>query len=118
MLPESAPHARKSPTHDHGDVAENLPLQPGRCDWCGSKLKPAPNGRPKRFCCEPCRLEWWKLAQMRGKQVVHGLSLWRKHRGGKGTPGEGVLSTVASQVDKWLAEDRERISEMQREQGS
>jgi len=39
------------------------------------------------------------------------LKLWRKHRGRKGTPGEGMIGDIATRVDQILAEDRERKEE-------
>jgi len=36
------------------------------------------------------------------------LKVWRKHRGARGTPGEGMISEIAERVDAILSEDRER----------
>ena len=30
------------------------------CAQCGKALKSKGRGKPKRFCCEPCRRAWWK----------------------------------------------------------
>ena len=30
------------------------------CAQCGKVLKNKSRGKPKRFCCEPCRRTWWK----------------------------------------------------------
>jgi len=43
-----------------------------------------------------------------GKAVIQALKIWRKHRGGKGTPGEDKLTAVAARVDAMLVEDRDR----------
>lgn len=31
------------------------------CNFCGGEMKQPQRGRPKKFCCEKCRREWWKL---------------------------------------------------------
>lgn len=30
------------------------------CHYCGGEMTQPKTGRPKRFCCEKCRREWWK----------------------------------------------------------
>jgi hypothetical protein len=40
------------------------------------------------------------------------LKIWRKHRGSKGTPGEGMIGEIASRVDAILGEDRDRKKQM------
>ena len=30
------------------------------CHFCGNPIKQPKTGRPRRFCCEKCRREWWK----------------------------------------------------------
>lgn len=30
------------------------------CLYCGGELGEQTMGRPKKFCCEKCRREWWK----------------------------------------------------------
>ena len=49
-----------------------------------------------------------QAAQRWGKSVMQMLKVWRKHRGARGSPGEGMISQVASRVDQMLVEDRER----------
>ena len=48
------------------------------------------------------------LLARQGKSVMQMLKVWRKHRGARGSPGEGMISQVASRVDQMLVEDRER----------
>ena len=48
------------------------------------------------------------LLARQGKAVMQMLKVWRKHRGAKGSPGEGMIGQVASRVDAMLEEDRER----------
>lgn len=31
------------------------------CKNCGKPLKKGTKGKPKKFCCEKCRREWWKV---------------------------------------------------------
>lgn len=30
------------------------------CHFCGNQIEQPKTGRPRRFCCEKCRREWWK----------------------------------------------------------
>lgn len=30
------------------------------CLYCGKEISPPPTGRPRKFCSESCRREWWK----------------------------------------------------------
>ncbi len=30
------------------------------CKQCGQPLKQGTRGKPKKFCCERCRRDWWK----------------------------------------------------------
>ncbi len=30
------------------------------CNFCGGLIKKAATGRPKRFCCDECRMKYWK----------------------------------------------------------
>ena len=80
-----------------------MPLQSGSCDFCGGE---APAGRS--YCCKACRVAYNNLLGRQGKSVMQMLKVWRKHRGAKGTPGEGMLGEIATRVDAILAEDRER----------
>ena len=31
------------------------------CLYCGKKIEQSSTGRRKKFCCEKCRREWWKI---------------------------------------------------------
>lgn len=31
------------------------------CLYCGKKIEQSVTGRRKKFCCEKCRREWWKV---------------------------------------------------------
>lgn len=48
------------------------------------------------------------LCAAQGKTVIQWLKLWRKHRGGKGTPGEGMMTLIAERVDAMLRVDAAR----------
>jgi len=80
-----------------------MPLQPGRCDWCGDKTK-----RGKSYCNPQCRQAYNNLLARQGKAVMQMLKVWRKYRGRKGTPGQGMIGEIAHRVDGLLSEDRER----------
>lgn len=30
------------------------------CNFCGGRMAQPKTGRPKKFCCDRCRREWWK----------------------------------------------------------
>jgi len=79
------------------------PLQRGLCDWCGNAT---PQGRA--YCGKECRVAYNNLLARQGKAVMQMLKVWRKHRGAKGSRGEGMIGQVASRVDAMLEEDRER----------
>jgi len=87
-----------------------MPLQRGLCDWCGNT---APRGRS--YCGKECRVAYNNLLARQGKSVMQMLKLWRKHRGAKGTPGEGMIGEIATRVDAILAEDRERKASLRQE---
>jgi hypothetical protein len=82
------------------------PLDRGCCDWCGSRVQ-----RGKIYCGADCRVAYNNLTTRQGKAVVQMLKVWRKHRGAKGTPGEGQMTKIAARVDLMLEEDRKRKSE-------
>jgi hypothetical protein len=103
---ESAAVRRRGRKTDPGD-ADPLPaLSPGFCDFCGGRVPRRPGTPRKRFCAAACRVQWWRMARMRGGQLYQLAVLWRKHRGAKGTPGEGKIGEIAALVDRWAAEDR------------
>ena len=82
---------------------DTQPLQRGSCDWCGEKT-----ARGRTYCNPQCRVSYNNLLARQGKSVMQMLKLWRKHRGRKGTPGEGMIGDIATRVDAMLAEDQER----------
>jgi len=87
-----------------------MPVQRGLCDWCGNAT---PLGRT--YCGKECRVAYNNLLARQGKSVMQMLKLWRKHRGAKGTPGEGMIGEIATRVDAILAEDRERKARLRQE---
>lgn len=82
---------------------DTQPLQEGLCDWCGEKTEAR-----RTYCNADCRVAYNNLLGRQGKSVMQMLKLWRKYRGRKGTPGEGMIGDIASRVDQMLAEDRDR----------
>lgn len=88
---------------------EPQPLERGRCDYCGN---PAPRGRS--YCCSTCRVAYNNLLGRQGKAVMQMLKLWRKHRGRRGTPGEGMIGEIANRVDALLKEDQARKRSMEK----
>lgn len=91
-----------------------MPLTPGLCDWCGCKVGRAPSGVQRSYCSPECRVSYNNQLAKEGKAVMQMLRLWRKHRGRKGTPGEGKISDIAHRVDGFLAADAERKAELAR----
>lgn len=90
-------------TRDHLEAIEPNPLQRGRCDYCGQKA-----ARGRSYCGKACRVAYNNLLARQGKSVMQMLKIWRKHRGAKGTPGEGMIGQIAARVDLLLEEDRNR----------
>jgi len=80
-----------------------MPLTRGSCDFCGQAT-----AEGRTYCGKECRVSYNNLLARQGKSVMQMLKLWRKHRGAKGTPGEGMIGEIAARVDAILAEDRER----------
>jgi len=83
----------------------SMPLTRGSCDFCG---RATVEGRT--YCGKECRVAYNNLLASQGKSVMQMLKIWRKHRGAKGTPGEGMIGAIASRVDAILAEDRARAT--------
>jgi hypothetical protein len=102
---ENDPLIRLVPKRDRTERRAPMPLVRGLCDWCG---EPTPKGRA--YCSKICRVSYDNLLARQGKAIMQLLKLWRKHRGGKGTPGQGKLTEVAERVDACLSEDRHRIA--------
>lgn len=87
-----------------------LPLQRGLCNWCGAKC-----GTARVYCDATCRQSYNNLLARQGKTVMQLLKIWRKHRGAKGTDGEGKITEVAARVDEILSEDRDRWAAFEKE---
>ena len=43
------------------------------CKHCGKKLKQIPKVKPKTFCCDKCRFDWWNKHKP-GRISVHKLT--------------------------------------------
>jgi len=87
-----------------------MPLTRGSCDFCGQAT-----AEGCTYCGKECRVAYNNLLARQGKSVMQMLKLWRKHRGAKGTPGEGMIGEIATRVDAILAEDRERKARLRQE---
>ena len=84
-------------------MLDTEPLAPGTCEWCGKvcELEDA-------TCSLSCEAQLVRLEAAQGRIVVRTLKKWRKHRGRKGTPGEGAITEVAALVDGFNKNDRIR----------
>lgn len=95
------------------EPSELPPVKPGRCQWCGARTpRDVRNNRMKYCRGTDCRQKYNNLCAKQGKPLMDMLKLWRKHRGAKGTPGQGVLTEVTTRLDRMIADDRERVSEL------
>lgn len=83
-------------------------LEPGCCDYCGAKTGPDRYGNPKLYCNAQCRQAYNNICARQGRAIIKMAKLWRKHRGRAGTPAEGMMGDIATRVDQFLAEDRQR----------
>lgn len=79
------------------------PLTPGTCEWCGK-----PTELENVACSLSCEALLRRQEAQQGLIVLRHLKRWRKHRGRKGTPGEGAMTEVATMVDGFLRADRQR----------
>lgn len=79
------------------------PLTPGTCEWCGK-----PTELEDVACSLTCEALLRRQEAHQGLIVLRHLKRWRKHRGRKGTPGEGAMTEVAAMVDGFLRTDRKR----------
>ncbi|MCE8006427.1 hypothetical protein [Aestuariivita sp.] len=104
--PETAQTPARGRLKDHGDVEPLRPLRVGYCDYCRERIDPTAYRPGMRFCNSTCRTDWWKMARNRGAQLYHHLTVWRMHRGRKGTPGAGVFSRISATIDMWARKDR------------
>jgi len=89
------------------EAKASMPLQLGLCDWCGGTTAAG-----RTYCGKECRVAYNNLLARQGKAVMQMLKVWRKHRGARGSPGEGMIGQVASRVDQMLIEDRERKAKL------
>lgn len=91
-------------------ILDKTPLTPGCCEWCGNICE-----LEDVACCLSCEAQINRLEAAQGRIVLRVLKRWRKHRGGKGTPGEGAMSEVAAITDRFLKLDRMRREKLQSE---
>lgn len=82
---------------------QSMPLVRGSCDFCGADAAPG-----SAYCGKECRVKYNNLLARQGKTVMQMLKVWRKYRGRKGTPAEGIIGEIATRVDAILEEDRNR----------
>lgn len=85
------------------NILDKTPLTPGTCEWCGN------NCELEDSCCSlRCEAQLARGEAAQGQAVLRVLKRWRKHRGRKGTPGEGAMTEVANLTDRFLKSDRLR----------
>ena len=89
------------------------PLTPGSCEWCGKICE-----LEDVACSLSCEAQIHRLEAVQGRAVLRGLKRWRKHRGARGTAGEGLLTEISLIVDSFMRGDRERREAHQRNQRS
>lgn len=85
------------------NLMDHIPLTPGTCEWCGKDCE-----MEDIACSLSCEAQLNRLDAAQGKIILRVLKRWRKHRGRKGTPGEGAMSEVAQITDRFLRIDRQR----------
>lgn len=85
------------------NLMETVPLTPGTCEWCGKDCE-----LEDVACSLTCEAQLLRAEAAQGKAVLRVLKRWRKHRGRKGTPGEGAMGEAAKLVDRFLKNDRQR----------
>lgn len=84
-------------------MLDTEPLAPGTCEWCGKDCE-----LEDAACSLSCEAQLVRLEAAQGRLVIRTMKKWRKHRGRKGTPGEGAISEVATLVDGFNKQDRLR----------
>lgn len=84
-------------------MLDTEPLTPGTCEWCGKTCE-----LEDATCSLTCEAQLVRLEAAQGRLVIRTMKKWRKHRGRKGTPGEGAITEVASLVDGFNKNDRIR----------
>lgn len=82
----------------------DTPLTPGKCEWCGK-----PCDQHMIACSVACEARVAFREKNEGRAMIRALKLWRKHRGRKGTPGEGAMGQTAALIDAMLKADRQRV---------
>lgn len=85
------------------NLMDTEPLTPGTCEWCGKLCE-----MEDVACSISCEAQLVRAEAAQGKAVLRILKKWRKHRGRKGTPGEGAMSEATQLVDRFLRNDRQR----------
>lgn len=85
------------------NLIEQEPLTPGTCEWCGKPCELLDTA-----CSLSCEAQLVRLEAAQGKMVLRVLKRWRKHRGRKGSPGEGAMTEATQMVDRFLKTDRMR----------
>lgn len=89
-------------------ILDKTPLNPGICEWCGNLCE-----MEDVACSLSCEAQLNRLEAVQGRIVLRVLKRWRKHRGARGTPGEGSMSEAASITDRFLKTDRIRRERLQ-----
>lgn len=82
-------------------LTNRVPLTPGRCEVCDK-----PCELEDAACSIQCEAVLARREREQGKEIVRIAKLWRRHRGRKGTPGEGALPKLAAMIDAMLTADR------------
>lgn len=85
------------------NLLDNTPLTPGTCEWCGKDCE-----TDDIACSLTCEARIAREEAVQGRIVLRVLKKWRKHRGRKGTPGEGAMTEVGALTDRFLRTDRQR----------
>jgi predicted nucleic acid-binding Zn ribbon protein len=88
-------------------LTNRVPITPGTCEVCGK-----PCELEDAACSIPCEAALARREREQGKEIIRLAKLWRKHRGRKGTPGEGALTRIASAVDAMLQADRTNLKKL------
>lgn len=55
--------------------------RPVLCEHCGAKLHHTPNAKPKRFCCDQCRIAWWNAERKHKPENFDGAAYVCEHCG-------------------------------------
>ena len=118
MQTQTESHRPTRPEIDRADV-ERLPaLRPGFCDQCRNRLPASKRKHHARFCSAACRPLWGQIAAQRGAKLYQHLLIWRRYRGRKDTPGQGVLGLLSNQVDAWLRERKDGQTDQETRRGN